>query len=448
MIARLESRVSYLTDRVQELEAQLKKDSSNSSKPPSSDPPWKPPAQRRQKGRPRGGQPGHAGRERTEVPPDEVVVLKPPSCQHCGAELTGDDPSPWRHQVTDIPEVVARTTEFQLHLLQCHHCQQHTRAAWPEGVPQGAFGPRLQAIIAVCSGAYRLSKRSIEELLADFFKVRVSLGSIANIEQGISTLLAPPVDEAAERVRRSLVVHADETGWTQAHKRAWLWVAATAKVVVFMIRRLRSAAVAQELLGRCFAGVLVADQFLGYRWVKLARRQLCWAHLVRHFRALLDYGVEAQAFGERLLALTEGLFAQWHRIRDGTLPRAQFPELAAPFQADFGALLREGTGSSHRRVRTLCTGLLRDESALWTFVTRRGVEPTNNAAERALRHAVVWRKTSFGTDSEGGSRFVERMLTVVATLRCQGRNVLEYVTAACQAGLLGRAAPSLLPERA
>ncbi len=442
-IASLEQEVAGLREEVQKLRAQLRRDSSNSSRPPSSDPPWKPPAQRRKKGRKRGGQPGHSRYQRELVPPDEVVEVKPSSCRCCGGELSGEDLEPRRHQVVEVPPTTAKVTEYRIHRLTCSGCGVATRAQLPEGIPRGGFGPRLQAIVATCSGAYRLSKRAIVQLCQDFFGVRISLGSVSNLEAATSAALAAPFGEAVRHVKSSQVVHADETTWYQRAKLAWLWVAATTKSAVFLIRKHRSANAAQELLGKGYAGVLVADQYPGYKWFSLARRQLCWAHLIRHFRHLLDF-TQGKAFGERLLACTEKVFEQWHRIRDGTMKRAALPEAMAPIQAEFARLLREGEAHPYARVRSICKGLVRHERALWTFIHRKGVEPTNNAAERALRHAVLWRKTSFGTDSPRGDRFVERMLTVVMTLRLGKRDVLGYLTDACQATLQGRPTPALL----
>lgn len=437
--------IAKLQRRVEELEAQLRKDSSNSSKPPSSDPPWKPPAQRRGRGkRKRGGQPGHSGNHRELVVPDVVTPVRPTRCVGCGEGLTGEDPEPFRHQVAEVPRAVAQVTEYQLHTLRCECCGVHTAAAWPEGVPHGAFGPRLQAIVAVCSGAYRLSKRNIEALVLDFFGVSISLGSISNLEQATSEALASPFEAARQRVYQSRIIHADETGWREGHKRAWLWTAVAATAVVFLVRLRRTAEVAKELIGNHFCGVLIADQFNAYDWMPAERRQLCWAHLIRHFRALLELGSEQAAFGQRLLALSESLFSAWHRARDRTINRERFRREVAPTQEQFVQLLHEGAGAAHVRVRSLCKGLLRDQLSLWTFIRRFAVEPTNNDAERALRHAVIWRKCSFGTDSHRGSRFVERMLTVVATLRLQNRNVLEFVADACIARNRGLPAPELL----
>jgi len=438
-----------LEQRVRELEAQLAKFSRNSSRPPSSDPPRAPPpAPPKRTGRTRGGQPGHDKQSRSLVPPEQVTrteVLKPEACRRCGGALEGDDPDPYRHQVIDIPKVAATVAEYQLHALDCPRCCISTRATLPPGVPTGNFGPRLQAMVAVCSGAYRMSKRGIEELVEDFFGVPISLGSVANLEQATSKAVEAPVAEIARAIRDEPIVHADETGWFEGSRRAWLWIAIAAHLAFFLVRASRGAKVAKELLGAAFAGILVSDRWSAYSWVDVARRQLCWAHLLRQFRGFQDHGPEASAVGQPLELLTETMFHAWHRVRDGTMTRADFKKLMTPLRQYVVLHLNAGRSCPTQSVAGRCREILTLEPALWTFVDVEGVEPTNNAAEHGVRHPVIWRKTSFGTDSPCGSRFVERILTVVTTLRLQGRNVLDYVTDACEAAIHRRPPPSLLP---
>ena len=431
-----------------ELEARLAQNSSNSSKPPSSDPPGTALAAGREPtGRTRGGQPGHKKHERTLLPPEQVsetTDVKPKGCRRCGRRLFGCDSDPYRHQVVDIPRVLAKAVEFRLHALFCEDCKVTTRAALPPGVPTSTFGPRLQALTAVCAGSYHLSKRMTEELVSDFFGVKVSLGSVSNLEQDTSEAIAEPVREAAAHIQQQPVVHADETGWTEAKKWAWLWVAVAGNVAVFLIRRGRGKAVAKELLSPLFAGILNTDRWCGYNWVKTRRRQLCWAHLIRHFVAFEMHGSEAKKLGLALQHQCDLMFDYWHRVRDGTLLRSSFREYMRPIRREILDLLRHGSSCSSSKVAGMCREICELEGALFTFVRLTGVDPTNNAAERAVRPAVLWRKGSFGTDSASGSRFVERILTVVTTLRMQNRNVLDFVTAACQARLSGASAPSLL----
>jgi transposase len=316
----------------------------------------------------------------------------------------------------------------------------------PDGVSKRAFGPRLQALIAVLSGAYRLSKRNIEQLLADCFGVELALGSISALERATSEALQEPVAEARRFVHQQPVVHVDETGWREANRRAWLWVAVTHTVTVFLIRLSRGSQVAKELVGEAFAGTLVSDRWSGYRWMPLTGRQLCWAHLIREFRRMAEAGGSATAIGEALGMCARQLFHWWHRVRDGTLRRSSFCVYTRQLRMEVHALLREGASCEDAKSAALCRSLLQYEPALWTFISQEGVELTNNPAERTLRPVVLWRKSSFGTQSRTGSEFAERLLTVVATLRQQQRNILDYVTTACEAALHHRPVPSLLSQ--
>ena len=447
-IEELEALVERLMRRVAELEAQLAQFSGNSSRPPSTDPPGAPPPSRpKRTGRRRGGQPGHEKHSRALVPPEQVdkaQTCKPKACRRCGKAVAGNDPDPYRHQVIEIPRAKATVEEFQLHALRCERCGITTRATLPPGVPTSPFGPRLQALVAVLSGAYRLSKRAIEELVGDAFGVPIALGSVSSLEQATSEALAAPVEEIAQTLPKESIVHMDETGWFEQSKRAWLWIAVSAQMALFAIRHSRGAKVAKELLGTTFSGILISDRWSAYEWVDVQRRQLCWAHLLRQFLGFQTYDAEASAIGRSLELLTETMFHLWHRVRDGTMRRREFQKRMESLRTHVIARLREGTDCSSRAVAGRCREILKLELALWTFVHINGVEPTNNEGERRIRHAVMWRKTSFGTDSPNGSRFVERILTVVTTLRMQQHNVLDYLTDACQAALHGRPAPSLL----
>jgi transposase len=451
-LAERDRTIGKLTVRLAELEEQLKRTSKNSSKPPSSDPPWllrgpKKPAS----GRKPGGQPGHKKNERAVLPPervDETQDIWPAHCEGCHKPLTSQTRvevgEVVRHQVIELPAVRARVTEFRLHTQRCPHCESATLAAVPDGVSRSCFGPRLTAIVALYTGVYRLSKRTVVSMLSDLFGIDMALGSVTGCEQRTSEVLAEPVAEARRYVEEQPVVYADETGWRQARVRAWVWVAVTSWVTVFLVHARRTALAAQQLLGR-FAGILVTDRWSAYRGWSLSKRQLCWAHLLRYFKAFSECRGAARSVGEKLLALTQDMFTAWHRVRDGTLVRSTFRANMRPVQDEMKRLFELGSQCGHSKVEATCRDILALAPALWTFVRVAGVEPTNNAAERALRSCVLMRKTSFGTHSEEGSRFVERMLTVAATLRQQKRNVVDYVTDAVERSIQGRSIPSLLP---
>jgi transposase len=290
-----------------------------------------------------------------------------------------------------------------------------------------------------------MSDRDVQELVEVAFHTDISLGSIPAQEQRVSGALAQPVEEAQEYVRQQAYANVDETGWRQMDQRAWLWVAATSLVTVFIVVGTRSAAGVKRLLGESFAGIVGSDRWSAYHWLDPLRRQLCWAHLKRDFQAFVDRGGESSIIGNLLLERVKSMFELWHRARDGTLSRADFQGAMQPIQAEVKSLLEIGTLLGHSRTRKTCQNILNLEPALWTFVTQEGVEPTNNAAERPLRRGVIWRRRSFGTQSEAGSVFVERILTAVTTLRQQQRDVLDFLTEACQAKICGDHAPSLLP---
>lgn len=445
-------KVAALEARLARLEARLRQNSSNSNRPPSSDPPWSKLRGSPSSGgdRKRGAQPGHEKAEREPLPPEEVDEMqscKPTACVNCGEPLLGEDRSPVRHQVTEIPPARAVVVEYQMHSLTCGACGHRTRAPLPAEVPRGAFGPRLQSMIVLLSGVYHISRRNVQQLMSDAFGVEMSLGAISKIEGAVSDALAGPHQAALRAVRRASVVHSDETSWRQANQPAWLWTAVTKRTSVFLIRSSRGGDVARELIGEGFAGMHVSDRWSGYDWIDIEQRQVCWAHLIRDFRKIADSGGSARWIGESLEREAGKLFGYWHQVRDGTIKRPTFRRHARKIRARILTLLRIGTRCDAWRAPSLCRGILQLESAMWTFVAYEGVEPTNNAAERALRPAVIWRKTSMGTQSARGSRFVERLLSCVATLRNQGQNVLDYLTSASDAALRGTSIPSFAAWR-
>ena len=450
LIVALNAKIESLTARVAELEARLRRNSSNSSQPPSSDLPGAPRKEKSPTGRKRGGQPGHPGAKRELLPLEKVDQVKkfiPKRCERCEAQLHGEDPSPLRHQVTEVPPIKPMVTEYQSHALTCEECGTVNRAKLPPEVPLSAFGPRLTAMVAVCTGAYRLPKRLTQELLSTFLGVELALGSVSNLEQRVSQSVAGPVEEARQFVRRSPNVHLDETGWPEENRPAWLWVAATLLVSVFTVVRSRGKEVSQAMLGRDFEGTAITDRWCAYNWPHVLRRQVCWAHLLREFEGFVDRGGTCKKYGQMLLDEMAVAFSWWHKARDGTITRRTFQRKMRPLMREVGRLLREAAVRLPKKEAGTSREILKLEDALWTFVYVEGVEPTNNRAERALRPGVIWRKGSFGTNSEKGSRFVECILTVVTTLRSQGRNVLEFLAASGEASLGLCAAPSLLPAQ-
>lgn len=458
-VAELEALLNKALARIAELEAENKRlraklgeNSSNSSRPPSSDPPWTKPRgtkkNKKKRKRKRGGQPGHPRHERELVPVEqvsEVVPLKPERCDCCDRHLKGNDPDPARHQVWDIPRIEPSVVEYQIHEIECK-CGVRNRGHLPEGVPTGTFGPNLMALVVLLTGKYRLSKRAVQELCSDILNTPVSLGAVCNIEQTVSEAVARPVEDARDYVRQQPVAYLDETSWRQGIKKAWLWTATTSLVTVFVIALSRGAKVAKAMLGKNWPGILVSDRWKAYDWVEMERRQLCWSHLMRRFQAFVDWGGPAAVVGKKLLDQARLMFQWWHRVRDGTLTRMGFQRKMYTLIDRVLKILADGMGCRNKVVAKTCVDLLGYwHSGLWTFVYEEGVEPTNNSAERSVRHGVLWRKGSFGTQSAAGSRYVERIMTVVMTMKQQRRPILSYLRTACEASLAGKPAPSILP---
>ncbi len=441
--------VMTLLERLGRLEERVNQTSRNSAKPPSSDPPSAVRPRRPLSERTAGGQPGHEGHGRELKRSEEVdqfIEIKPAACAQCGSLLLGEDPSPRRHQVTELPPVKPVVTEYRQHTVWCQACGAATRAAWPVGMPTSRFGPQLAATVGYLTGRVGMSHREVQDVLAAVFHTEVSLGSIAALEHAVSTALEAPVTEALHYVQRQPMRNVDETPWRECAKRVWLWVKSTPLVTVFRILTARGARSAKALLGEDFPGVVGTDRLASYDWIAPERRQLCWAHVKRDFVAMSERRGEAGQLGLALVAEERRVFTLWAAVRSQELSRADFQVRMLPIMARVRELLQAGARGAHTKTAGTCRHLLKREASLWTFVWEEDVEPTNNQAERPLRRAVLWRRRSFGTQSERGSRFVERVLTVVTTLRQQQRDVLAYLASACLAKLRGALAPALVPR--
>ena len=448
LIARLEKRNT-------ELEEGKRLSSSNSSMPPSTDRGDARKKRRRKKpsGRKPGAQKGHKKHERALEPVEKVDNLtdsKPTHCECCGQDLEGEDPSPRRHQWYELPPVKPILNEVQVHTLECPRCQHMTRGQLPQGVPTRAFGPTVDATIGLLIGVCRLSKRAVSELMGQLFGLSMSVGAVVGCQKAVDGAIEEPVDEAGQFVKLQGVKYADETSWQQARARAWLWTVVTSLVTVFMIHGRRNAEAARELLGQAH-GVLCTDRHRAYDWWPQRLRQSCWAHLIRHFVAIEERGGQSGRIGQALHEEANRMFHWWHQVRDGTLARSTFQAKMRLVKKRVHELLLEGRelddGDGEKKTAGTCKRVLESFDTLWTFVRLEGVEPTNNTGERSIRHGVIWRKISYGTHSEWGSRFVARILTVHATLKQQDRNILEFLRDACESKLHNRPGPSLLPLR-
>jgi transposase len=448
-----DARIAALERRVAELEARLGANASNSSLPPSANPPQAPkPVVKAPTGKQRGAQPGHPAHLKRRLPPERLartIPFVPGRCQHCHEPLPphpgADDPEPSWHQVAELPDTAAHVTEYQGHYRTCPGCGTLNHAAIPAELKASSVGPRLAAALAYFAGCHHVSKRGLEDIAEAVFEVPLALGTVSHLEAQMSAALAAPHAEALAAVRQAAVKHVDETGWKEAGQRRWLWLAATAGVAVFLIHARRGFQALRALLGGDVIGYLCSDRWSAYdRW-PVWRRQVCWAHLKRDFQKLVDRGGPAAKLGRALLRIERRVFEEWHLFRGGTFGRRALQNHLDGEAREFERLLEAGCRGADPKAAAFCANLLALLPAVWRFVVTGGVEPTNNHAERLLRRGVLWRKNAFGCHSAEGCRFVERILTAVQTLRLQGRPVLRYLHDALVAHRQGLPAPPLLP---
>ena len=464
-IQELENEQEELKKILENLQEKVNCNSTNSSIPPSTEIvklERKKPSRRKK--RSRGGQKGHVGYSRELYPESECRSVQnhlPETCKCCGEKLSGTDENPYRHQVVEIPPIELEIVEHRLHKLKCNHCGTTTRANLPNNVSESGYGATVVALVSVMSGVYRHSHRMIVSAMSDFFGVKISLGTVNRLRNEASVALSSAVEEVKTYIQSAPIVNADETGFSQGNndgknplgKKAWLWVAVTPLITYFQVTLSRCTNAAMDLLGENFGGILGSDRYSSYNWVDVKRRQLCWAHLKREFQKISERSGASRQVGRNLMAQEKKLFRLWRRVRDGTLSRKEFQLLVLRIRSRVQEILTETAefeiGSREKSpwaktVRT-CRQLLKVETALWLFVEVSDLEPTNNSAERAIRPAVLWKKTSFGSQSENGSIFVARMLTVVSSLRSQNRSVLEFIRETITAHRLRISTPSLIP---
>lgn len=439
-----------LTSVVEELRARLDRNSSNSGRPPSADSP----SQRANRpsrapsGRKPGGQPGHEAHMRALLPADQVTRherREPKHCRRCAASLSSARVlEPLRHQVVEIPVVVPDVTEYLLGRRRCRACDTVTTAALPEGASQGMCGPRLSSLIVLLTGAYHLSRRNTAALLQDVLGVELSLGSVSNVEKRMTSALAPAHAEALACVRQARVKHLDATSWSKSGESSSLWTFASRLATAFVITSNATTETVRALVGR-MRGTLVTDRAPQFGFWAMEQRQICWAHLVRRFKAFSESSrPEVQRLGEALLLLSQLHLVEWHRLQDGLAKREELQDLVRRIEPLFLTHLERGAELHLRDVSGACANVLTHRRALFNYAFVPGVPPTNNHAERELRGFVLWRKQTAGTRSERGDRFAERVMTVVHTLRKQGRHVLHYLEQVSLATLSGQPSPALM----
>ena len=449
-IQRLEKRVAQQDERIAQLERRLGRSSRNSSQPPSADAPSAPPRRGKDpSGRKPGGQPGHEGKGRRLLEAalvDEVVDHWPAACAcghvFCESELVGDG-DPARHQVEELPVMATVVTEHRCQRVRCPGCGRRSRGELPTGVASSAFGPRFQAAVAVLSTRNRVSRRDVVELCEQLFGARISSGTVDAILTRVADALVDPYDDLQDRVRDSKHLNMDETGWRTAGSRRALWGAFTDRHAVLRIAADRSEQHAKALLADTGA-IVTSDRWWAYSHLPLKRRQICWAHLRRDFKAHAEGLAAEQEFGEHGLRVCDELFWAWE-IYQHTGDCRDLQLRIRALRRELKPILRtyRGKAPKYKHTRGLARNLLKIWPALWTFADHSGVQPTNNHAERALRGAVIYRKLSLGSQSEHGERRIARLLSAHTTCRLQRRSLHGYLIDALTAHTRGDPAPLL-----
>lgn len=441
-----------LVARIEELERRLGMNSGNSSMPPSSDGPADEPvkASPPKSNRKRGGQPGHPKRTRGLVPTEEcdhVQIHRPEMCDRCGTKLSGDDPHPQRHQVSDLPPVKPIVTEHQIHTLQCPNCGCLCRGRLPEQVPRGAFGPGVVVVVMLLSSLGRLSQRIIASLLRDLFRLDISDGQISRLQSVGRQALQAGYEEIVADVRNSAAVNIDETSWWENGAKAWLWTIVGRLGTLFSVRPSRSREEVHALLGDEFDGIIVSDRYSAYSDREDDCHQFCWAHLLRDFQAMIDRGGRSTDIGIRLKSAGQELIHHWHRLQSGQIERRTFNGHSRRLRDDLVDALYDGSHCGHARTAETCRRLGNECASLFVFVHHAGVSPTNNAAEQSLRKSVIFRKLSFGTERQTGSRNLAVIQSVTESCRRLGQGPQDYLAAAIQAAFHNQPTPRLLPPQ-
>ena len=456
--------IAEKTKQIADLERQLalrQQNSTTTSKPPSSDGLAGRPRVRGRRTKSRrkpGGQPGHPGHSRPLVPAERVhaiVDLVPDACRHCQRALHARDAvgDPRRHQVTELPAIAAHITEYRCHRWRCRACGGTTSAPLPDEI-EGQFGPQLTALIAYVTVVCRLPRLVVQRLLEGALHIPISLGSTQHAWEEASAAVAAPYEELQAALPTQPVLNADETGHRTNAAKRWLWTVVAPTFVFYLIATSRGADVLRRLLGATFAGILGSDRLLTYTTYAASQRQYCWSHVTRNLLSAQELATTAagKRFCREALALQRRLFRLWHRfrgdprVRGGPITRVQLIAKARPLEQAFFTLAERAVNVADVDASNLARALFEHHAHFFTFVHEEGVEPTNNAAERALRHAVQWRKISFGNRSEDGERAVARLLTVTRTCQLQQLNVLVYLTAAIRCHRRRQPAASLLPR--
>lgn len=426
IIARQETKILKLEGRIVELEEKLNKNSKNSSKPPSTD-------LKQNKRSPRGGgRTGHVGHHRALVPKDQVthtVRSSLDACPHCGSKsLSRLEPSIF--QQVELPKIEPIVAQIERGRCRCTRCGKRSLAPMPEEYEVSAFGPRLSALVGTLTAVHRMGKRSTQSLLKSVCNIDISLGSISAIEARLSGALEFQDRTLVEATQQNEPAYVDETSFRQGAKNCFVWTINTRAVSLLRILPSRGINSLAWIRPRGHPGITVTDRYSVYRY---PRHQYCLAHLKRDFMRFAEKLEPDKQFAKRLLFDLGDVFSTMKLYRTNLIQLQEMRRRIGYRRRSIKQTLEDVVDFGSEKFARFASTLLRNFQKLFLFTRHPEIECTNNTAERSLRHIVMWRKTSYGTQSESGSRFLERVLSIWMTLKRSGRDVFEFLVQAYRA---------------
>ncbi len=442
-LARAESLLKHALERIVKLEEQINKNSNNSSKPPSTDQKSNTPKKDRKKRPPR------SGHNRTLCPQDRVdhqVQCKRDCCPHCQAKkLKRLQEAPFVWQQVELPEIRALITQFNCLKYQCAKCGYRCVGQLPKGVPLSAFGSRLMAYIAYLTGRFHVSKREAMTLVKDLYDVDLSEGSVVNIEENMTNAL----EEIYEKIHRLVLDgafprHFDETPWRDHGRRHYVWIGTTQVAAYYKIDPHRSTKAFLQLIGTSTSNPSVTDRYNVYNILN-GPRQYCLAHLIRKFHSYSqkqDRDGEIGESIERELRRTCATHTKWKK---GLITKRQRGSMLRHHKHRLYESFIDAIAFGSDELSDLCYRLSDKFEHLWAFASTKNMDPTNNMAERDLRKLVLWRKKSYGTRSDRGQRFVERITSVIETLKKHDQRVFKFLEQTIRAFYHKQKTPNIAP---
>jgi transposase len=416
--------------------------SSNSSMPPSSDF-KKPKKEKKLTGRSRGGQVGHKGSSRALFDISQVNKIEPvlpqDTCE-CGGKVVVDYSRPWRHQKFELPKIIPEITEYQMHLGCCKTCGVKYRAELPDGVGYNMLGPRAMSFLAQISSTYNVTRKKTQKLFQEWFGIKISLGCISESEGMISEYVEECYKALELELKKQSQLNADETSHKESGDRQYAWILTNEVLTYLTIKPSRGKKVLKNLFPEGYKGDMTSDRYAAYNVFDIENRQVCFAHLLRDFTRFSNSADPYTAkIGKGLVHQTQRMFSLYHKRKRGEITEEKFLIGIEEIKKRMDCLIYQGSMVfGLPKLNRFCKNIEKIRPALWNFAYSNGkIEPTNNLAERDLRPFVIWRKISFGSQSDRGSRFMERMISIRSTCTKQGIDFSEFLIDATKSFLEG-----------